>query len=178
MELNDLDLNKVRVFFAVIEGGGVSQAGRRLAVTRSAVSQAPAALERSLGLRLFHRPGRRLLPTREGELLRDRLAQDQTLPARTPDEPVHADPQGRRLVRIGLFLGFPRPTITRLVAGCAARHPQVRIQLVYGSQDDLRERLLGRAARLRLLLRAGARGARGHSLRAALRAGAGAGHQP
>jgi DNA-binding transcriptional LysR family regulator len=143
MELNDLDLNKLRVFFAVIEGGGVSQAGRRLAVTRSAVSQALAALERSLGLRLFHRLGRRLVPTREGELLRDRFAEYQAVLARTLDELVHADREVRGLVRIGLFLGFPRPTITRLVAGCAARHPQARIQLLYGSQDDLRERLLG-----------------------------------
>ena len=48
----------------------MTAASRRLALTRSAVSHSLRALEASLGLPLFHRVGKRLIPTREGRVLR------------------------------------------------------------------------------------------------------------
>ena len=74
MDLDRLDANKLLTFLAVAEAGGVTAASRRLALTRSAVSHSLRALEASLGLPLFHRVGKRMIPTREGRVLRGAVA--------------------------------------------------------------------------------------------------------
>ncbi|HZR82099.1 MAG TPA: LysR family transcriptional regulator [Candidatus Binatia bacterium] len=160
MELHNVDLNKLHAFFAVADAGGVSAAARRLAVTRSAVSQAVAALERALGVALFHRVGRRLVATREGELLRERFAEYQAVLARTLQEVVGERGDVAGPVRLGVYLGFPRPLLARLLVRLAARHPAARPQVVYGSQDDLRDRLVGGRVDLAFSLRP-SRSARG-----------------
>jgi len=153
VNLNNVDLNKLRAFFAVVEHGGVSQAARQLSVTRSAVSQAVSALEGSIGPRLFHRVGRRLVPTQAGELLHRRFAAYQAMLAETLEEVSSEEREARGLVRIGLFLGFPRPTLARFLVAFAERHPRARVQVWYGSQDDLRERLLRGRLELALTFR-------------------------
>lgn len=142
MKLDGIDLNKLAVFASVVDAGGVSAAARRAGVTRSAVSQTIAALERSLGLSLFHRIGRGLRPTREGELLHARFAQAHGALARALDELGERDRTVRGTVRLGSFLGFPRPMLARLIARCQLRHPAARFQVAYGPQEDLRDRLL------------------------------------
>jgi DNA-binding transcriptional LysR family regulator len=155
VKLHILDLNKLHTFLTVADAGGISPAARRLALTRSAVSQAVAALERSLDVALFHRVGRRLVPTREGALLHRRFAEYQTALARTLDEVVERRGQISGVVRIGVYLGFPRPTLVRLLARLAAAHPGGRWQVLYGSQDDLRDRLIGGRLDLAFSLRPG-----------------------
>ena len=49
--------------------GSVSRAAEALYLSQPAVTLQLQALERDLGVRLLERSGRRLLPTREGDLL-------------------------------------------------------------------------------------------------------------
>lgn len=58
-----IDLNLVRAFAAVFETGRFSAAGERLGVPRSTVSRAIATLEAQLGVTLFHRTTRTVVPT-------------------------------------------------------------------------------------------------------------------
>jgi DNA-binding transcriptional LysR family regulator len=142
VDLNDVDLNKLRTFGVVRESGGVTAAARRLAVTRSAVSQALSGLERSLGVKLFHRVGKRLVPTREGELLGEHFGAVQARLEEAIEEVVHRQHEVRGLVRLGLFLGFPRTMLASFVARTVEQHPKLRVQISYGSHDELRDRLL------------------------------------
>lgn len=142
MRLHSVDLNKLHAFLTVADAGGVSPAARRLALTRSAVSQSVAGLERALGVPLFHRVGRRLVLTREGDVLHRRFADYQGMLARTLDEVVRERGRISGLVRIGVYLGFPRPTLARLLSRLAAAHPAARWQVLYGSQDELYDRLV------------------------------------
>ncbi|MGE0725124.1 MAG: LysR family transcriptional regulator [Alphaproteobacteria bacterium] len=64
-----MDLRQARTFVAVVDLGTVSKAAVRLGITQPALSRQIGALERSLGLKLFDRVGRRLLLTSEGEQL-------------------------------------------------------------------------------------------------------------
>jgi len=140
--LNSVDLNKLRAFLLVSELGGVTAAARALGVTRSAVSQALSALERQIGVKLFHRVGRKLVATREGESVHGQLAGYQAALERALEE-VRDDRRAvRGLVRVGLFLGFPRPALAAFVARFAEHHPEAAVQLWYGSHDELRDRLL------------------------------------
>jgi DNA-binding transcriptional LysR family regulator len=141
MKLNDLDLNKLHVFLVVAELQGVSAAARRLGRTRSAVSQSVSALEASLGVKLFDRVGKRMVPTRQGRLLHERARDYQRGLQRVVDELADQGGEVRGLVRIGLFLGFPRVRFARFLARFTARHPRVAVRVMFAPQDDLNARL-------------------------------------
>lgn len=53
----------------VIQRGSFAAAANRLGYTASAVSQQMAALEREIGVRLFHRSARKVLPTSAAEVM-------------------------------------------------------------------------------------------------------------
>jgi DNA-binding transcriptional LysR family regulator len=74
VKLTDLDLNKLSVFLVVADSGGVGKAAKRLGRTSSAVSQSISGLETALGAPLFDRVGKRLVLTRGGQTLRERVA--------------------------------------------------------------------------------------------------------
>lgn len=142
MELASLDLNKLNTFLAVAEHGGVSAAARRLALTPSAVSQGLSGLEGSLGVRLFDRVGRRLVLTREGALLQRRLREYQDRLRATLAEIVNEEGEVRGVVRLGLYLGFPRARLAGLLREFTRRHPGASVRVVYGSQSELDASLL------------------------------------
>ncbi|MET0289800.1 MAG: LysR family transcriptional regulator [Pseudoxanthomonas sp.] len=62
-------LKPLRAFCQTVRLGSVSRAAEALYVSQPAISLQLQALERELGTPLFERSGRRLLPTREGEVL-------------------------------------------------------------------------------------------------------------
>lgn len=61
-----MQLERMRILIAVAEAGSFTAAADRLALTKSAVSQAVAALERELGVQLLQRSTRRLAITDAG----------------------------------------------------------------------------------------------------------------
>ena len=140
MPLEQLDLNRLHTFFAVAEHGGVTAAARRLALTPSAVSQSLAKFEASLSLQLFDRVGRRLVLTREGRLLYSRFREHQERLRETLEEIIH-DREVRGVVRVGLFLGFPRAPLAKFLASFTNTHPEVTLRMIYGSQNELDEGL-------------------------------------
>lgn len=142
MKLNDLDLNKLHVFLAVAELGGVTAAAQRLGRTRSAVSQSVSALEGALGVALFDRVGKRMQLTRPGRLLHERARNYQSGLQRVVDELSDDAGEVRGLVRIGLFLGFPRVRFAAFVTRFRARYPRASLRIVFAPQDDLQRRLL------------------------------------
>jgi DNA-binding transcriptional LysR family regulator len=146
MELDKLDLNKLLTFLAVAEAGGVSAAARRLALTRSAVSHSLGVLEASLGVALFHRVGKSLVPTREGLALRAAAAEARDRLGAALDELLGAAAEARGPVCVGLFLGFSRFRLARVVDAFLREHPRARVRVSFGPQAWLVEQLL--AARL------------------------------
>ena len=142
MRLQEIDLNKLATFFAIAEHGGVSSAARRLGLTRSAISQSLSGLEASLEVQLFHRVGRRLVLTREGALLRTRLAEYQGKLESTLREITNEEREVRGLVGVGVFLGFSRLRLSLLLERFLRAHPETRVRVVYGSREDTRGRLV------------------------------------
>jgi len=64
-------LKPLRAFCQTVRLGSVSRAAEALFVSQPAISQQLQALERELGVPLFERSGRRLVPSREGQILYD-----------------------------------------------------------------------------------------------------------
>lgn len=153
MELDKLDLNKLLTFLAISEAGGVSAAARRLALTRSAVSHSLGALEAALGVPLFHRVGKSLVPTREGRALRVAAAEARDRLGVALDELLGSAAEARGPVRIGLFLGFSRFRLARVVDAFLREHPRARVRVSFGPQAWLVEQLLAAKLDLALSLR-------------------------
>jgi DNA-binding transcriptional LysR family regulator len=137
MQLNDLDLNKLHTFFAVADHHGITRAAAGLGLTRSAVSQSLSTLEATLRVRLFHRVGRTMRLTTAGRVLYGRLRDYRAVLQSTVDEIVNEKREVRGLVRVGLFLGFSRLRLARLLARFASRYPDARIKLLYAPHTDL-----------------------------------------
>jgi DNA-binding transcriptional LysR family regulator len=74
-----LKLDGIAAFVAVAEAGSISEAARRLRLSKSVVSERLAELERALGTSLLHRTTRRLSITEDGLAFRaraDRIIQE------------------------------------------------------------------------------------------------------
>ncbi len=67
------DLGDLSAFLAVARAGGFRGAAKTLGVSPSGVSEAVRRLEESLGLRLFNRTTRSVVPTEAGRRLMERL---------------------------------------------------------------------------------------------------------
>jgi len=105
------------------------------------VSQSISGLEAFLGQKLFDRTGKRMVLTRGGQLLHERFATYQQALARVVEEVANVQGEVRGTVRIGLFLGFPRKRFAQFLSSFARRHPAAAIRVIYGSADDLVQRL-------------------------------------
>jgi DNA-binding transcriptional LysR family regulator len=64
-----MDLRRLRLFLAVVDGGGMTRAAEAEHVSQPSVSQAIRELEAELSTPLFHRVGRRVVLTAAGEAL-------------------------------------------------------------------------------------------------------------
>lgn len=128
-----MDLARLRVFVAVTDAGSFTGAAERLAMTKSAVSQAVAALERELGVQLLNRTTRRLAITEAGEAFladsRDLLAH-----ANRVMETARAR-QGELsgLLRVTSSIDAT-PLVAPLLAEYAEAHPQMRVEYIATDQ--------------------------------------------
>ena len=69
-----MKLDGIATFVAVAEAGSISEAARRLRLSKSVVSERLAELERSLGASLVHRTTRKLSLTEDGAAFLERAA--------------------------------------------------------------------------------------------------------
>jgi DNA-binding transcriptional LysR family regulator len=128
----DFDLNALRIFAAAVEGGGVTEAARRLALPKSSVSRQLRALEQQIGQALLERHGRGLRATAAGrrlhETARGALG---TLEAIRRD--LLAPPlAGRLRLRAPVMLG--RGLLTGIVAEFLERHPALTLEVAWSDR--------------------------------------------
>src|SRR5271156_1859564 len=68
--INPLDSRQLNAFVTLVETGNFAETGRRLFLTRSAISHSMRVLETQMGCRLFTRMRNSIIPTEEaGEAL-------------------------------------------------------------------------------------------------------------
>ena len=126
----NLDMDVLRSFAAVVDLGGLSQAGRRLGRSQSAISLQMKRLETQVGEPLFLRAGRSLDLSEAGEQLlayaRRILALNDEALADLRGAPV----EGR--LRFGTQQDFTDSWLPTALARFAERHPAVRLQISVG----------------------------------------------
>ncbi len=123
-------LKPLRAFCQTVRLGSVSRAAEALFVSQPAITLQLQALERELGVRLFERSGRRLLPSREGQLLYD-MAQ----PLVENLDGLESEFRQKLLGLDAGELNIAANTSTilyllpKIVANFRSRHPDVRLTL-------------------------------------------------
>jgi DNA-binding transcriptional LysR family regulator len=124
-----LKLESVLAFAAIVETGSITAAARRLALSKSVVSERLAELERSVSAKLVHRTTRTLLPTADGtafyarakRLLHDAEAATSELAERR-DKLVGP-------LRISGPVSFGSLHLGPALFGFLAKHPDVEVTL-------------------------------------------------
>jgi DNA-binding transcriptional LysR family regulator len=124
-----MKLDGITTFIAVAEAGSISDAARRLRLSKSVVSDRLAELERSLGARLVHRSTRNLTLTEDGFAFLERASRI----AHEVDEAA-ADMAQRRGALVGPLRISAPVTFGRMHLGPAiypflAKHPGIELTL-------------------------------------------------
>ncbi|MGK5023888.1 LysR family transcriptional regulator [Janthinobacterium sp. RB2R34] len=126
------DINRafeMTVFVTVVEAGGFTAAGRKLALTPSAVSKLVNRLEARLGARLLQRSTRQLHTTPEGDAFyvqSKRILDD--IDGAEREAAQGAAPRGR--LRINCFVPFGVRHLLPILPEFAQRYPDIVLDVV------------------------------------------------
>lgn len=134
-----MDVTDLQTFRSVVEHGGVSAAARQLHRVQSSISARITGLERSLGLALFERTGKRLVLTPEGRHLYERSSEVVGELERLQRE---FSPGARgAMLRIGAMESTAAVRLAQPLARLRLAHPQVQLLLRTGTTGALLDAL-------------------------------------
>jgi DNA-binding transcriptional LysR family regulator len=135
-------LRQVRAVIAVCEEGSFTRAAEREAATQSGISQHIAALERTLGVKLFERSNAGVRPTPAGmRFYRRCIEAVGTLKAGTEEMRALAGRVTGNL-RIGLMPTFTRAALAPALKAYVQDYPDVTLKIVEGYSNVLTDRVL------------------------------------
>lgn len=137
MELSDL-----RIFRAVTEEGGIVRAARKLHRVPSNITTRIKQLEASLGVELFVRERQRLVLSPNGELLVGYANQLLRLSEEARDAVSGSAPHG--VLRLGSLESTAASRLPRALALYHKAYPDVRVELLTGTNDALTAAVLER----------------------------------
>ncbi len=125
-----MDWDKLRIFHAAAEAGSFTHAGDGLRMSQSAVSRQVSALEKELGVALFHRHARGLVLTEQGEIL-FRTATEVMTKLHTAETLLSdgtTKPTGE--LRITAPIGLGTVWVTQRLREFMDLYPEIRVELV------------------------------------------------
>ena len=136
-----LSLHQLRVFLAVYEHGSLTAAADELGYAQPSISEQVRSLERTLGVQLFRRVGRGVVPTGVADELRPH-AERTVAAAEDARKAVQAVKQFETgTIRFGMF-GIARLYGgAGLVADVLDRYPGVRVELTGQNSAEVQEDL-------------------------------------
>jgi len=127
-------LQAMRVYGRVARLGSFTRAADDLGLSRAAVSECVAALEKHLGARLLTRTTRRVAPTPEGADYLQRVERilGEVEAAAESVRGARARPQGK--VRVDLPTAFGRLLLVPALPGFLARYPDLELDLRFNDR--------------------------------------------
>ena len=130
-----MDWDKLRIFHAAAEAGSFTHAGDMLRMSQSAVSRQVSALERELGVALFHRHARGLVLTEQGEMLY-RTATEVMNKLQTAEmllSDTTTKPSGD--LRITAPVGLGTVWVTQRLREFMELYPDIRVEVVLNDEQ-------------------------------------------
>jgi len=130
MRIPSVNLNYFKVFMAVYETRSMTIAAEALHLTQSGVSQHIKALEEELGLNLFTRIGRKLMPTPLADQIYPDIAAAITKVSARLNAVSGAHPVVEGVVRIGLPVEFGTNVMVPRLARLGQKYPLLSFDIV------------------------------------------------
>ncbi|MDX2307022.1 MAG: LysR family transcriptional regulator [Hyphomicrobium sp.] len=125
-----MDWDKLRIFHAAAAAGSFTHAGDTLAMSQSAISRQVSALEKDLGIALFHRHARGLVLTEQGEVLYRTVSEVmnklQTVEVLLSDSTTK--PSGE--LRVAAPVGLGTVWVTARIREFVELYPDIRVDLI------------------------------------------------
>lgn len=133
-------LRQMKYFTAVVECGSFTEAAEECFISQSAVSQQIQALENDLGVKLLHRESRGFSLTPAGEYFyrraRELLADAETMRRETVRIGL-----GERRLRVGYLKCYGGQELLQAAADFSRDHPDVSLQTISGTHEELYDAL-------------------------------------
>ena len=136
-----LSLHQLTCFLATYERRSITAAAEDLGYAQPSVSEQVRSLEKSLGVPLFHRVGRGVVPTDAGDELRpyaERVLAAAEDARRAVQSTVSLE---TGTLRFGMFGTARLYAGADLVADVLSRHPGVRVELIGQNSSDVQDEL-------------------------------------
>jgi LysR family transcriptional regulator, nitrogen assimilation regulatory protein len=138
----DIALRQVRAVIAVCEEGSFTRAAERENATQSGISQHVAAVERTLGVKLFERSAAGVVPTPAGLRYYKRCVEAVGQLESASEEVRGLAGAVTGDLRIGLMPTFTRAVLAPTLNDFVPRHPDVRLHIVEGYSGVLTEMVM------------------------------------
>ena len=132
-----LDHEALQAFCAAAEHGTLSRAAASLEVAQSMLSRRIATLERRLGVMLFHRTGRGVLPTDVGQRLLPRARAILAEAAGLVEEARGERDSPAGVVELGVVPVVARPLVGALVRKLRNEYPRIRLRVNEGYSGQI-----------------------------------------
>ena len=120
-----MELHQLRYMVAIAETGNFTRAAQNQRVTQPSLSQQILKLERELGRKLFHRLGRRAVPTEAGTTL---LEHARRILTEVDDASRDLRDGDTRRISVGASSTIAPYLLPRLLARCRKLHPNLQVQ--------------------------------------------------
>ena len=137
-----LDLKQLRHFLAIVEHGHFGHAAQQLGISKQGISQSVAALEETLGVRLFERGQFGAVPTEFGRALTQyaKVIQAEARKARAEIEGLREEHRGELTIALGSsFSEYIAPAAIRRFLDA---HPRVVLKIANVHPDNMLQMLL------------------------------------
>lgn len=140
--MQNIPLRQVRAVIAVCEEGSFTRAAERENATQSGISQHVAAVERTLGVRLFERASGRVVPTPAGLRYYKSCVGAVGALEKAVEQARAVAGQVSGELRIGLMPTFTRAVLAPVLDDFVPRCPEVRLHIVEGYSGTLTKMVL------------------------------------
>jgi len=134
-----MDIGFLANLLLVVDSGSMAEAARRVGVTPAAVAQQIQALERELGVSLFVRAGRTVIPTEAGHRVIDRARGLVREFSELKAFALEGEAAGE--LRIGTITTALLSLLPDVLANFAAAFPQAKVLIRAGTSMELYETL-------------------------------------
>ncbi|MDO4964434.1 LysR family transcriptional regulator [Streptococcus gallolyticus] len=133
-----MDIRVLNYFLVVAEEGNITKAAERLLMTQPTLSRQLKALEEELKVALFKRSNHRIYLTEEGLLFQQR-ARDIVEMTEHAKAELHATEEIKGTLSIGCGELAAMQELSQALAIFQEKHPQVKVALHSGDNDDIRQ---------------------------------------
>ncbi len=137
-----MELNQLRYVLAVAETGNFTRAATQSHISQPSLSQQIINLERELGHKLFHRLGRKAVPTEAGNAFLDR-ARRILFEVEDATKELADSPTFERKITVGAIPTLATNLLPGLISRCRQRFPNLQVDIREDFKNTLIKEMLG-----------------------------------